>query len=98
MDGLSLIRVRSFDAATFVGVRWCRTSAWSVMTFFLEFDYDDLYLPLDLGIGRCRLRWPEPRPSRRATIRGAGATSASRPVPSDDPAALCGAKACRLNA
>lgn len=59
VDGLSLIRVRSFDAATFVafGGADLGVVGYDVL---LEFDYDDLYLPLDLGIGRCRLAVAEP--------------------------------------
>lgn len=59
LDGLSIIRVRSFDAATFVafGGADLGVVGYDVL---LEFDYPDLYLPLDLGIGRCRLAVAEP--------------------------------------
>ena len=59
IDGLSLIRVRSFDAATFVAFGGADLGivGYDVL---LEFDYDDLYLPLDLDIGRCRLVVAEP--------------------------------------
>lgn len=59
LDGLSIIRVRSFDAATFVafGGADLGVVGYDVL---LEFDYPDLYLPLDLGIGRCRLVVAEP--------------------------------------
>ncbi len=59
VPGLSLIRVRSFDAATFVAFGGADLGivGYDVL---LEFDYGDLYLPLDLGIGRCRLAVAEP--------------------------------------
>lgn len=52
--GLSIIRVRAFDAATFVafGAAHMGVVGNDVLR---EFDYDDLYSPLDLGIGHCRL-------------------------------------------
>ena len=46
----------------------------------MEFDYSELYAPVDLGIGHCRLSVAEPADARReATIRAAGATCASPP-------------------
>ncbi len=59
VDGLSLIRVRSFDAATFVAFGGADLGVVG-FDVLLEFDYDDLYLPIDLGIGRCRLAVAEP--------------------------------------
>jgi ATP phosphoribosyltransferase len=54
VEGLSLIRVRSFDVATFVafGAAQMGVAGSDVLE---EFDYPDLYAPVDLGIGRCRL-------------------------------------------
>jgi ATP phosphoribosyltransferase len=51
---LSLIRVRSFDVATFVafGAAHLGIVGNDVVA---EFDYSELYSPVDLGIGRCRL-------------------------------------------
>jgi len=51
---LDIIRVRSFDVATFVafGAAHIGICGNDVMT---EFDYPDIYAPLDLGIGFCRL-------------------------------------------
>ena len=56
---LSLIRVRSFDVATFVafGAAALGIAGRDVI---MEFGYDELYAPLDLGIGRCRLAVAEP--------------------------------------
>jgi ATP phosphoribosyltransferase len=52
--GLDLIRVRSFDAATFVafGAAQLGVAGNDVL---MEFDYSDLYAPLDLDVGHCRL-------------------------------------------
>ena len=52
--GLSVIRVRAFDVATYVafGVAQLGVVGNDVL---MEFDYPELYAPLDLGIGRCRL-------------------------------------------
>ena len=52
--GLSIVRVRSFDVATFVafGAAQLGVAGNDVL---LEFDYPEIYAPLDLGIGRCRL-------------------------------------------
>jgi ATP phosphoribosyltransferase len=60
IDGLSIIRVRSFDVATFVafGAAHLGVAGSDVL---LEFDYAELYAPVDLGIGHCRLAVAEPR-------------------------------------
>ena len=49
-----IIRVRAFDVATFVahGAAQAGIVGSDVIE---EFDYPDLYAPVDLGIGRCRL-------------------------------------------
>jgi ATP phosphoribosyltransferase len=51
---VSIIRVRSFDVATFVafGAAHLGIAGNDVL---MEFDYADIYAPLDLGIGKCRL-------------------------------------------
>ena len=46
---IDIIRVRSFDVATFVAFGAC------VNDVLMEFDYSEIYAPLDLGIGHCRL-------------------------------------------
>jgi ATP phosphoribosyltransferase len=58
--GLDIIRVRSFDVATFVafGAAHLGVAGNDVL---MEFDYPELYAPVDLGIGRCRLSVAEPR-------------------------------------
>jgi ATP phosphoribosyltransferase len=51
---LDLIRVRSFDAATFVafGAAHLGIAGNDVL---MEFDYSEIYAPLDLDVGHCRL-------------------------------------------
>ncbi len=53
-EGLEVIRVRSFDVATFVafGAAQLGVAGNDVL---MEFDYPEIYVPLDLNIGRCRL-------------------------------------------
>ncbi|MHA1107672.1 MAG: ATP phosphoribosyltransferase [Alphaproteobacteria bacterium] len=59
VPGLSLIRVRSFDVATFVafGAAHLGVAGSDVL---MEFDYPENYAPLDLCIGRCRMAVAEP--------------------------------------
>ncbi|MEX0299211.1 MAG: ATP phosphoribosyltransferase [Kordiimonas sp.] len=54
INNLSIIRVRAFDAATFVafGAAHLGVVGNDVLQ---EFGYSDLYSPLDLDIGHCRL-------------------------------------------
>jgi ATP phosphoribosyltransferase len=51
---ISIIRVRSFDVATFVafGAAQIGIAGSDVLA---EFNFPDIYAPLDLGIGKCRL-------------------------------------------
>ncbi|GGD98748.1 ATP phosphoribosyltransferase [Tsuneonella deserti] len=64
-----VIRVRAFDVATFVahGAAQVGIVGSDVIE---EFDYSDLYAPVDLGIGRCRLSVAEPA-AGAASIDGA---------------------------
>ncbi len=57
--GISLIRVRAFDVATFVahGAAQLGIVGSDVIA---EFGYSELYAPVDLGIGHCRLSVAEP--------------------------------------
>lgn len=73
--GLSIVRVRSFDVATFVafGAAHLGVAGNDVL---MEFDYREIYAPLDLRIGRCRLVVAEPAalasaddPSRWSHVR-----------------------------
>jgi ATP phosphoribosyltransferase len=56
---VALIRVRSFDVATFVafGAAHMGVCGSDVLA---EFDYPDIYAPLDLDIGHCRLSLAQP--------------------------------------
>ena len=57
--GLAIIRVRGFDVATFVafGAAHMGIAGNDVL---MEFDYPEIYTPVDLGVGRCRLVVAEP--------------------------------------
>jgi ATP phosphoribosyltransferase len=56
---VDIIRVRAFDVATFVafGAAHIGIAGNDVL---MEFDYPDIYAPLDLKIGRCRIAVAEP--------------------------------------
>lgn len=75
VPNLQIIRVRSFDVATFVafGAAHLGVAGNDVL---MEFDYPEIYAPLDLKIGRCRLSVAEPKemvetddPSRWSHVR-----------------------------
>ena len=72
---IAIIRVRSFDVATFVAHGGAQLGI-AGRDVLMEFDYQEVYAPLDLGIGRCRLAVAEPAdlvatddPSRWSHIR-----------------------------
>ena len=56
---IDIIVVRSFDVATFVafGAAHLGIAGADVL---MEFDYPEIYAPLDLGVGRCRMVVAEP--------------------------------------
>jgi ATP phosphoribosyltransferase len=58
--GIELIRVRAFDVATFVahGAAQLGIVGSDVL---MEFDYSELYAPVDLRIGHCRISVAEPK-------------------------------------
>jgi len=75
IPNMSIIRVRSFDAATFVafGAAHIGVAGNDVL---MEFDYPEIYAPLDLGIGRCHMAVAAPpeliaaeEPSRWSHVR-----------------------------
>lgn len=68
-EDMRLIRVRAFDVATFVahGAAQLGIVGSDVIE---EFDYSDLYAPVDLDIGHCRLSVAEP-----AGAEGAGSSA-----------------------
>jgi ATP phosphoribosyltransferase len=51
---MTLIRVRSFDVATFVAFGAAQIGVCG-SDVLMEFDYSDIYAPLDLNIGHCRI-------------------------------------------
>lgn len=59
-DDMDIIRVRAFDVATFVahGAAHIGIVGSDVID---EFDYADLYAPVDLDFGHCRLSVAEPK-------------------------------------
>ncbi len=56
---LDVVRVRPFDVATFVAHGAAQIGVCGA-DVLMEFDYDQIYAPLDLGIGRCRVSVAEP--------------------------------------
>ena len=75
VDTVKIIRVRSFDVATFVafGAAHFGVAGYDVL---MEFDYPEIYVPLDLDVGHCRLVVAEPKemmesddPSRWSHVR-----------------------------
>jgi ATP phosphoribosyltransferase len=60
--GLDVVRVRPFDVATFVAFGAAQIGVCGA-DVLMEFDYPELYAPLDLDIGRCRVSVAEPSAS-----------------------------------
>jgi ATP phosphoribosyltransferase len=56
---LDVVRVRSFDVATFVALGAAQIGICGA-DVLMEFDYPEIYAPLDLGIGACRVSVAEP--------------------------------------
>lgn len=72
---LDVVRVRPFDVATFVAFGAAQIGICGA-DVLMEFDYPEIYAPLDLGIGKCRVSVAEPResagtddPSRWSQVR-----------------------------
>lgn len=57
---IDIIRVRSFDVATFVAFGAAQLGICG-NDVLMEFDYQEIYAPLDLKIGKCRLAVAEPK-------------------------------------
>ena len=75
VTGLDIIRVRSFDVATFVAFGGAHLGVVG-NDVLMEFDYAELYSPLDLNVGHCRISVAEPvgmvaedDPSRWSSVR-----------------------------
>ena len=56
---LDIVRVRPFDVATFVAFGAAQVGICGA-DVLMEFDYPEIYAPLDLAIGRCRVSVAEP--------------------------------------
>jgi len=56
---LDVVRVRPFDVATFVAFGAAQIGICGA-DVLMEFDYPEIYAPLDLGIGGCRVSVAEP--------------------------------------
>jgi len=72
---LDVVRVRPFDVATVVAFGGAQVGLCGA-DVLMEFDYPEVYAPLDLGIGKCRISVAEPRetagtddPSRWSQVR-----------------------------
>ena len=57
--GLQIIRVRSFDTATFLAFGAAHLAICG-SDVLMEFDHPEIYSPLDLKVGHCRLSVAEP--------------------------------------
>lgn len=75
LPGLDIIRVRSFDVATFVAFGAAQMGICG-NDVLMEFEYPDIYAPLDLAIGLCHMAVAAPAdtaaeddPSRWSHIR-----------------------------
>ena len=62
---LSIVRVRSFDVATFVAFGGAQLGV-AGNDVLMEFDYPEIYAPVDLKVGHCRLVVAEPAEMVRA--------------------------------
>ncbi len=60
VPGIELVRVRSFDVATFVAHGGAQLGV-AGNDVLMEFDHPEIYAPVDLGIGRCRISVAERR-------------------------------------
>jgi ATP phosphoribosyltransferase len=71
---LDVVRVRPFDVATFVAYGAAQIGICGA-DVLMEFDYPEIYAPLDLGIGACRVSVAAPvdealdDPARWSTVR-----------------------------
>lgn len=57
---LDIVRVRAFDVAAFVAFGAAQLGVVG-NDVLMEFDYKEIYAPIDLGIGLCRISVAEPR-------------------------------------
>jgi ATP phosphoribosyltransferase len=59
-ENVSIVRVRSFDVATFVAYGAAQIGICG-SDVLMEFDYPEIYVPLDLDIGKCRMSVAAPK-------------------------------------
>ncbi len=78
--GLDVVRVRPFDVATFVAHGAAQIGVCGA-DVLMEFDYDQIYAPLDLGIGRCRVSVAEPRESSGRDVAAASRITVATKYP-----------------
>ena len=64
-SAMRIIRVRAFDVATFVAFGAAQAGIVG-SDVIEEFDFSELYAPVDLGIGHCRLSLAAPRGAKPA--------------------------------
>ncbi len=57
---LDIVRVRSFDVATFIAFGAAHFGV-AGLDVLMEIDTDEIYAPIDLGIGACRMIVAEPK-------------------------------------
>lgn len=76
---LDVVRVRSFDVATFVAFGGAQLGICGA-DVLMEFDYPEIYAPLDLRIGACRVSVARPRE------QGTGEQGAGKQGTGDNPA------------
>ncbi len=66
IENMNIIRVRAFDVATFVAYGGADLGVVG-SDVIQEFEYDELYAPVDLGIGHCRLSVATPEGAQDKT-------------------------------
>lgn len=67
LPNLDIIRVRAFDVATFVAYGGAHLGVVG-SDVIEEFEYDELYAPVDLGIGKCRLSVAVPEGTKEENV------------------------------
>ncbi|GBR54951.1 ATP phosphoribosyltransferase [Neokomagataea thailandica NBRC 106555] len=78
---LDVVRVRSFDVATFVAYGGAHIGVCG-SDVLMEFDYPDIYAPLDLGIGGCRVSVARPKDALEDATAGCSHVRVATKYPS----------------
>lgn len=79
-ETLEIIKVRSFDVATFVAYGGAHLGIVG-SDVLEEFNYKELYAPLDLGIGTCRLSIAAPEEDHRLNLESASHVNVATKYP-----------------